>query len=235
MIDRPAVDRGYSTSTSRMTVSSPTGDDVRSSRTAGCPRGISSSTRRPPAWPDSFADEAESSLPTWPLFVGGTCRPGGLGAGRGRGPDVPALEARRIPPDHRMSPNALSYLQFRQTFQRPEFAAFFAAVTGLELGASDDFGVHAMGVGDFLRAHSDDVKNRRIALVIYLSPEWDPAFGGTLVLTNPDGTDTRVEPRYNSIVIFDVLAKTSHLVEPITPEAGERSRFTIGGWYPSSA
>jgi 2OG-Fe(II) oxygenase superfamily len=136
-----------------------------------------------------------------------------------------------IPPQFKMSPNALKYLQFRQTFQKPEFERFFEALTGLSLGASDDFGVHSMSVGDFLRPHSDDVRNRRVALVIYLSPHWRPEYGGDLHVVDRDGRETIVEAEYNSMVIFDVLAETTHLVAPIEPAAGEARRLTIGGWY----
>jgi hypothetical protein len=137
-----------------------------------------------------------------------------------------------IPPEFQMSPNALTYLQFRQALQQPAFVGFFEAATGLDLGASDDFGVHAMGQGDFLRPHSDDIKGRRIALVMYLSADWHASYGGTLVMTDASGTDTRVDPQHNNIVIFDVLADTMHQVEPITAEAEGRARYTIGGWYP---
>ena len=139
-----------------------------------------------------------------------------------------------IPPEYQLSPNALTYLQFRKSLQRPEFAGFFQGITGLDLGPSDDFGVQAMGPGDFLRAHTDDVKDRRIALVIYLSRDWDPSCGGSLVMSDPHGEATRIDPEYNSMVVFDVWAETSHLVEPIGSEAGDRLRFTIGGWYPGS-
>jgi len=135
------------------------------------------------------------------------------------------------PPEFRMSPNTLTYLKFRQTFQRPEFTAFFEALTGLPLGSSDDFGVHSMKAGDFLRPHSDDNKNRRIALVIYLSPSWEPPYGGDLHVIDKSGGLTEVRPAYNSMVVFDVLAETTHLVTPIGPAAGELSRLTIGGWY----
>lgn len=138
-----------------------------------------------------------------------------------------------IPAEHQLSTNALTYLSFRQSFQRPEFAAFFEAATGLDLGPSDDFGVHAMKPGDFLRSHSDDVKNRRIALVIYLSPDWESRFGGALVVTDRNDDEVRIDPGFNSVVIFDVVAETTHLVEPIRAEAGDRARFTIGGWYPN--
>jgi Rps23 Pro-64 3,4-dihydroxylase Tpa1-like proline 4-hydroxylase len=136
-----------------------------------------------------------------------------------------------IPDQFRLSPNTLAYLRFRQTFQRPEYKAFFEDLCGFPLGASDDFGVHCMTVGDFLRPHSDNNRNRRIALVIYLSPNWQPIFGGALRIVDGHGAVTVVEPVYNSMVVFDVLADTEHFVEPIAPSAGDNQRLTIGGWY----
>ena len=135
------------------------------------------------------------------------------------------------PPQFRMSPNALTYLQFRRAFQQPELRAFFESISGLPLGWSDDFGAHSMIQGDFLRPHSDDNRNRRLALVIYLSPDWTRECGGVLRLQQPDGNVTEVEPEYNSMIAFDVLAAPAHLVLPITPSAGDRARLSIGGWY----
>ena len=57
-----------------------------------------------------------------------------------------------------MSSNALTYLKLRETFQQPAFESFFEDSTGMSLGASDDFGVHSMRVGDYLRPHADDNK-----------------------------------------------------------------------------
>jgi hypothetical protein len=130
-----------------------------------------------------------------------------------------------------MSPNTLTYLKFRQTFQRPEFKAFFEEISGLSLGSSDDFGVQSFTAGDFLRPHSDDNRDRRLALVIYLSPRWEADFGGALRMFHPDGESSVVVPGYNSMVVFDVLAGTTHLVEPVTTAAGDLARLTIGGWY----
>jgi Rps23 Pro-64 3,4-dihydroxylase Tpa1-like proline 4-hydroxylase len=135
------------------------------------------------------------------------------------------------PSEFQMSPNALSYLRFRQVFQRPEFKAFFEAICGTPLGSSDDFGAHFMRVGDFLKPHSDDNRNRRLALVFYLSPDWQPSFGGELQVVEKDGTVHTIQPEYNSMVAFDVLTETSHYIEPIRPAAGDRPRLTIGGWY----
>jgi 2OG-Fe(II) oxygenase superfamily len=135
------------------------------------------------------------------------------------------------PPEFRLSPNTLTYLKFRQTFQRPEFTEFFQSLTGLSLGSSDDFGVHSMRSGDFLKAHSDDNKNRRVALVIYLSPDWKQSYGGNLHVIDKHGSLTEVVPSFNSMVVFDVLAETTHLVTPVAPAAGDLARLTIGGWY----
>ena len=136
-----------------------------------------------------------------------------------------------IPNEFQLGGNALTYLRFRQTFQRPEFEKFFESITGLPLGASDDFGVHSMSPGDFLKPHSDDIRNRRVALVIYLSPDWEPRYGGSLHVTDSGGGETVIEAEYNSMVVFDVIADTTHFVAQIEDAAGERRRLTIGGWY----
>jgi len=136
------------------------------------------------------------------------------------------------PPQFQTSPNAMTYLRFRMTFQRPELKAFFEAISGMSLGASDDFGAHSMTEDDLLRPHSDDNRNRQLALVIYLSPGWKPENGGQLRVTHLDGQTTIVEAEYNSMIAFNVLTHSAHVVEPVRSngDAGKR-RLTIGGWY----
>ena len=65
--------------------------------------------------------------------------------------------------------------------------------------------------GDFLRPHSDDNRNRHLALVIYLSPGWEADFGGELHMVDQEGHDTALPPVYNSLVAFDVLTDSQHL------------------------
>jgi Rps23 Pro-64 3,4-dihydroxylase Tpa1-like proline 4-hydroxylase len=129
----------------------------------------------------------------------------------------------------------MTYLRLRQSLQQAEFREFFEALTGLELGSSDDFGVHSMSVGDFLRAHSDDLRNRSIAFVMYLSPGWNPSYGGALHMVDESSGETRIDATYNSIVVFDVQSENTHLVAPIEAAAGNARRLTIGGWYPTPA
>lgn len=136
------------------------------------------------------------------------------------------------PPQFRTSPNALTYLQFRMTFQRPEFKAFFEAISGMPLGASDDFGAHSITPGDLLRPHSDDNRNRQLALVIYLTPGWKRECGGVLRVVHADGAVTDVDPEYNSMIAFDVLTAPAHFVSPVQAiKGGPTNRLSIGGWY----
>jgi 2OG-Fe(II) oxygenase superfamily len=134
------------------------------------------------------------------------------------------------PPEFLVSPNALSYLQFRHAFGTEPFKAFFEHLSGLELSSKDDFGAHLMGPGDFLRPHSDDNRDRRLAIVIYLTPGWQPEQGGALHVVKEGAEETIVPAAYNSIVVFDVLADTLHYVEPIAATS-DAARATIGGWY----
>lgn len=135
------------------------------------------------------------------------------------------------PPAFKTSRNAFTYVMFRQAFQRAAFMGFFEAVSALPLGSSDDFGSHSMVQGDFLRPHSDDNRNRQLAIVIYLSPDWDDRMGGALHVVDSGGREWIVRPRFNGVVAFDVLTDSTHFVAPITAEAGTQARLTIGGWY----
>jgi 2OG-Fe(II) oxygenase superfamily len=138
------------------------------------------------------------------------------------------------PSQYQFSPNSLAYLRFRSVFQSDDdLRSFFEALTGLELARSDDFGSHSMGAGDFLKEHDDSDRNRRLALVLYLSPDWKADLGGSLHIVLPDGGTWMVEPEFNSLVAFDTLAGTMHFVEIVRKAAGEERRVTIGGWYHS--
>jgi Rps23 Pro-64 3,4-dihydroxylase Tpa1-like proline 4-hydroxylase len=136
-----------------------------------------------------------------------------------------------VPAEHQFSPNALAYLQFRQALQTEAFRGFFETVSGLPLTSSDDFGVHSMRTGDFLRHHTDDNKDRRLALVMYLTPDWRPEFGGTLSMVDDAGTTHVIHAEYNSIVMFDVQAESAHEVLPVEAESDGLPRLSIGGWY----
>lgn len=132
-------------------------------------------------------------------------------------------------PERRFSAEIMSYLRFRSDFAGPHFTAWFEAVTGLPLGGAM-FDVHRMESGDYLRRHTDDSKGRQIAFVLYLTPGWHAGLGGTLSLNDPDGNRVTVPAIYNRLVIFDVKSGTEHEVAPVSVDAGEQARVSIGGW-----
>ena len=136
-----------------------------------------------------------------------------------------------ILPEYRLDQNAMTYIRFRAALGDPSFCAFFEQISDLELKSEEDFGCHSMQFGDFLLPHDDDSRGRSVAIVLYLSRGWEPDFGGALRMVDERGDSTTTVARYNSIVMFDVAAGTTHEVEAITKQAGERRRLTIGGWY----
>jgi hypothetical protein len=138
-----------------------------------------------------------------------------------------------IKPEAALSDGALTYMRFRSFVTEPPFRAFFEDLTGLDLGPSDDFGGHAFEVGDFLRDHDDANKDRRLAIVLYLTPEWQPSFGGALVMEDPGGDVRRFDALYDTLAVFDTLAGTTHRVEPVAEAAGDHARRTFGGWFPN--
>lgn len=131
--------------------------------------------------------------------------------------------------EHRLSENVLTYLHFRHAFQQPPCRDYFELLSGMALTGSDDVGAHRLVAGDYLRPHSDDNRNRALAIVLYLTPGWQSAWGGELSVLDSDGELGRIEPAFNRLVAFDVHG-TTHAVAPVGAGAGA-ARHTIGGWY----
>jgi 2OG-Fe(II) oxygenase superfamily len=138
-----------------------------------------------------------------------------------------------IKPDAALADGSLTYMRFRSFVTEPAFRAYFEELTGLALGPSDDFGGHAFRVGDFLRDHDDANKDRRLAIVLYLTPGWEPSYGGALVMADPGGGVRRFEATFDTLAVFDTLAGTTHHVEPVEEAAGDLARRTFGGWFPN--
>jgi Rps23 Pro-64 3,4-dihydroxylase Tpa1-like proline 4-hydroxylase len=129
------------------------------------------------------------------------------------------------------SPNRAAFQQFFSALRDDRFRPFFEELSGLELGAAPLINAYSYWSGDFLADHTDDVKSKRLIFVFYLSPHWERRFGGLLHLVDPGGGLTQIDPDYNSLLIFDVAAKTRHFISPVEPCAGERARLTISGWF----
>jgi Rps23 Pro-64 3,4-dihydroxylase Tpa1-like proline 4-hydroxylase len=133
--------------------------------------------------------------------------------------------------EHQLSSNRAVFQQFFFALRDDESRLFFQELSGLELSSNPLINAYSYRSGDFLSYHTDDVKSKRLSFVFYFSPHWERRFGGLLHLIDDGGDVTVVEPDYNSLVIFDVAARTRHFISPVEQCAGERARLTISGWF----
>jgi Rps23 Pro-64 3,4-dihydroxylase Tpa1-like proline 4-hydroxylase len=88
-----------------------------------------------------------------------------------------------------------------------------------------------MAAGDYLDPHEDDLHSLRLAPALYLSPDWEPGWGGRLQLLDAEwGGLATIGARLNTLVIFDVARIASHRITPVTPNAGARTCNSVRGW-----
>ncbi|HLU70119.1 MAG TPA: 2OG-Fe(II) oxygenase [Fibrobacteria bacterium] len=126
-------------------------------------------------------------------------------------------------------------------FQDPRVLRATEAVTGIApLNADANLyssGLSSMGEGDFLNPHIDNSGNpllgqyRRINTLYYVSPEWDPAWGGVLELWDGNRANPRdVEPRFNRLVLMNTNRRSYHSVRPVRG-CGARTRNCVSNYY----
>ena len=98
----------------------------------------------------------------------------------------------------------------------------------------DGGGLHRSLPGGFLNVHADFSAHhskpgwrRRVNLLLYLNPEWQPEWGGELELWSKDMQRcvTRVEPKANRILLFTTDADSFHgHPEPLRFPPGQARR-----------
>jgi len=87
--------------------------------------------------------------------------------------------------------------------------------------------------GDFLDPHTDAAPgtSRQLAFVINLSKDWNPAWGGNLVI---DHVHT-ITPAFANLVMFDVRGPGRlHYVSQVT-DATDATRLAVSGWLQADA
>jgi hypothetical protein len=88
--------------------------------------------------------------------------------------------------------------------------------------------------GEYYRWHTDnglpETASRMVTFVYYFHREPKPFSGGECVIYGSDGATTVIEPRNDSLLLFD--ASTKHEVKPVSCRSGrfEDGRFTLNGW-----
>lgn len=126
-----------------------------------------------------------------------------------------------------------------------DYIESFPDIVGRHLG----FNYYSYAAGDCLLTHDDTVEGRhmnghhaplrRIAVVTYVHEEWQPDWGGELIIykNRDDRAAGRsnlvpthcIEPRPGSLVMFTV--PRFHRVCRVDPTAGQHRRLSIAGWF----
>lgn len=104
------------------------------------------------------------------------------------------------------------------------------SITDIETIKFADAQLTKYSKGHFLTSHDDDVigKNRRIAYVLSLTPEWCAHWGGLLQFHGSGGNiQEAYSPTFNSLNIFSV--PKLHSVSQIASYV-KASRYSITGW-----
>ncbi|XP_025267502.1 prolyl 3-hydroxylase OGFOD1 isoform X2 [Camponotus floridanus] len=88
---------------------------------------------------------------------------------------------------------------------------------------------------DYLLCHDDNMGDRRIAYILYLSKGWTEEDGGALELFDTDehGSPNKVVrslvPEYNSLIFFEVVENSYHQVAEVMTD--DKCRWSINGWF----
>ena len=86
--------------------------------------------------------------------------------------------------------------------------------------------------GDFLYPHTDS-PNGKVALVLHLTRDWKPWYGGNLCLLGEKWGSVRetLVPQYNSLMLMNIVDKKNpHFVEYI-PEFVKKPRYAMVCWF----
>lgn len=94
------------------------------------------------------------------------------------------------------------------------FVSFVAGITGISALTSDPFllggGMHETLPGGYLKMHTDFNfhqqlhLDRRINVILFLNRDWQPSWGGELLLSNVDMSQVvAIEPLFNRLVVFN--------------------------------
>lgn len=132
--------------------------------------------------------------------------------------------------EHSNSENATAYTALCQALSEQAICDYLSEVTRVAIdSATTEVTTHAYAHGDYLRTHSDTDGNRRLAFIVYLTPNWTAEQGGALHIIGHDLTEIEIQATFNRFVVFDVMAHREHFIAPITTQ--DTPRLTIGGWF----
>ncbi|XP_039258613.2 prolyl 3-hydroxylase OGFOD1-like [Styela clava] len=121
---------------------------------------------------------------------------------------------------------------------RDSMLPWIREITGVELNDTIDMFCAQYKKTDVLLCHDDELEDRRIAYIFYLTDDWSEKDGGTLDLFSvdesgdPDMIMKSLVPSFNTLVFFDVSPISYHQVSEILAE--NKVRLSLSGWFHGS-
>jgi Rps23 Pro-64 3,4-dihydroxylase Tpa1-like proline 4-hydroxylase len=124
-------------------------------------------------------------------------------------------------------------------FQEPVVCDAVRAITG-HLSYAPDPSLYAAGIsvmadGDYLSPHVDNSHDgdgkvyRSLNLLYYVSPDWDPSWGGNLELWDPKvRAATVAECRFNRLLLMETTPTSWHSVSKVH---ADRPRYCVSNYY----
>lgn len=122
------------------------------------------------------------------------------------------------------------FMRLQNFLKSSGYFKFVSDITGLAICSTTNTATQRLRYGHYLKPHDDRGDARRIAFILYLTPDWKSEFGGQLSITSHDNKIMRLEPTFNSLVLFDVNQHKTHHIEGLTPQSLGAARMTMGGW-----
>ncbi|KAI4490495.1 hypothetical protein M0804_003439 [Polistes exclamans] len=123
---------------------------------------------------------------------------------------------------------------FYSTFKK-DMTEWMKHVTKIELNNKISMSSSIYKNTDYLLCHDDNMGERKIAYILYLSSKWLPEYGGTLDLfdTDENGFPQNVVrsllPEPNSFIFFEVTDNSFHQVAEVLTK--DKTRCSINGWF----
>lgn len=138
-------------------------------------------------------------------------------------------------PDFRVGLGIVTQCKFRELMGSPEFMDYLGAVTGIRPETLTGMMTRMVAAGQYIRPHSDFRPTRDLCGVFYLSPGWEPAFGGRFRHSGARSDDTAVEPLANRLLLFRPVTGKKHDVEAMTAAGSHWRRWAYTLWFGKGA
>lgn len=130
--------------------------------------------------------------------------------------------------------------QLHEVFMSYEFGELISELVGRTVSVDPAYvggGFHAGAPGSFLDLHVDFNIHparpdwlRELNILLYLNPDWEPSWGGELLLTDhPHNMPVTVAPKFNRLVIMECTDSSFHGYKPINFPKG-RSRRSVAAY-----